>query len=111
MGTKFDAAASDTATVIVTNQATDNLSDVTLKNGIVTIDATSDKTYVTADTFNSYIVKGNSKAIEDLALDSDKTFGNSNSSEGYALASGDYVVVVLDDDNYITDLYLFDASL
>ena len=111
MGTKFDAAASDTATVIVTNQATDGLSDVTLKNGIVTIDATSDKTYVTADTFNSYIVKGTSKAIEDLALDSDKTFGDSNSSEGYALASGDYVVVVLDDDNYITDLYLFDASL
>ena len=56
MGDHFDATATDTATVIVTDQAAEGLSDVTLKNGIVTIDATADKTYVTADEFNSYIV-------------------------------------------------------
>ena len=48
--------------------------------------------------------------MEDLALDSDSTFGVSG-SEGYALAAGDYVIVVLDDDNYITDLYVFDATV
>ena len=58
MGDHFDATATDTATVIVTDQAAEGLSDVTLKNGIVTIDATADKTYVTADEFNSYIVRG-----------------------------------------------------
>ena len=110
MGDKFDAAAADTATVIVTDQTAEGLSDVTLKNGIVTIDATADKTYVTADEFNSYIVKGSSAEVEDLALDSDSTFGASG-SEGYALAAGDYVIVVLDDDNYITDLYVFDATV
>ena len=110
MGDKFDAAATDTATVIVTDQAAEGLSDVTLKNGIVTIDATAEKTYVTADEFNSYIVKGSSAEVEDLALDSDSTFGASG-SEGYALAAGDYVIVVLDDDNYITDLYVFDATV
>ena len=87
----------------IRDRAAEGLSDVTLKNGIVTIDATADKTYVTADEFNSYIVKGSSAEVEDLALDSDSTFGASG-SEGYALAAGDYVIVVLDDDNYITCL-------
>ena len=111
LGDKYDAAASDTTSIKVFNQASDGLSDITLKNGILKVDANSDTSYVTADEFNSYIVKGTSAKSDTLALDSGKTFGDSDSSEGYALADGDYAVIILDDDGYVTDLYLFDKSL
>ena len=111
LGDKYVADTADTTSIKVFNQATDGLSDITLKNGILKVDATSDTSYVTADEFNTYIVKGTSAKTDTLALDSDKTFGASGSSEGYALASGDYAVIILDDDGYVTDLYLFDASL
>ena len=111
LGTKYVADTADATSIKVFNQATDGLSDITLKNGILKVDANSDTSYVTADEFNSYIVKGTSAKSDTLALDSGKTFGASDSSEGYALASGDYAVIILDDDGYVTDLYLFDASL
>ena len=111
LGDKYDAAASDTTSIKVFNQASDGLSDITLKNGILKVDANTDTSYVTADKFNAYIVKGTSAKTDTLALDSGKTFGASDSSEGYALADGDYAVIILDDDGYVTDLYLFDKSL
>ena len=111
LGTKYVADTADATSIKVFNQATDGLSDITLKNGILKVSATSAASYVTADEFNSYIVKGTSAKSDTLALDSGKTFGASDSSEGYALASGDYAVIILDDDGYATDLYLFDASL
>ena len=111
LGDKYVADTADATSIKVFNQATDSLSDITLKNGILKVTAASAASYVTADEFNSYIVKGTSAKTDTLALDSDKTFGTSDSSEGYALASGDYAVIILDDDGYVTDLYLFDASL
>ena len=111
LGDKYVATTADTTSIKVFNQASEGLSDITLKNGILKVDANSDTSYVTADEFNSYIVKGTSAKTDTLALDSDKTFGASDSSEGYALADGDYAVIILDDDGYVTDLYLFDASL
>ena len=111
LGDKYVADTADATSIKVFNQATDGLSDITLKNGILKVDANSDTSYVTADEFNSYIVKGTSAKSDTLALDSDKTFGATGSSEGYALAANDYAVIILDDDGYATDLYLFDASL
>ena len=111
LGTKYVADTDDATSIKVFNQATDGLSDITLKNGILKVSATSAASYVTADEFNSYIVKGTSAKSDTLALDSGKTFGASDSSEGYALADGDYAVIILDDDGYVTDLYLFDKSL
>ena len=111
LGAKYVADTADATSINVFNQATDGLSDITLKNGILKVSATSAASYVTADEFNAYIVKGTSAKTDTLALDSSKTFGASDSSEGYALADGDYAVIILDDDGYVTDLYLFDKSL
>ena len=84
---------------------------MTLKNGILTFNMTSDKTKVVADEFNSYIVKLAGTATADvLALDTEDTFGDSNSSEGVALAAGDYAVVIVDSNGYATDLYVVDVA-
>ena len=111
LGEKFDAAASDTSTSIFVYTQGTELEDVTLKNGILTFNMTSDKTKVVADEFNSYIVKLAGTATADvLALDTEDTFGDSNSSEGVALAAGDYAVVIVDSNGYATDLYVVDVA-
>ena len=106
MGDKYDAAASDTTAVKVHNVTNDTLADLMLKNGILTVDQTTDATYVMADEFESWIVKGTSAEVDTLALDSTST----KTSEGITINSGDYVVIVLDGDGYVTDLYLVDAN-
>ena len=80
--------------------------DLTLKNGILTVDGTS---YVVADSFNSWYITGGAAAADMKAdtLTVDKT--STVTDLGITLASGDYVVMVKDSDNYITDLYLFNA--
>ena len=67
---------------------------------------TSDDTYVMADEYESWIVKAAAKEVDALSLDSDSTM----TSEDITLAAGDYVVVVLDDDGYVTNLYLVDVA-
>ncbi len=110
LGDKYDAAASDTDSVIVyTQAASDNLKDMKLKNGVLTFVNSGDSTiesYVMADEYESWIVKAATKEVDTLALDSDSTM----TSEGITLAAGDYVVVVLDDDGYVTNLYLVDVA-
>ena len=81
--------------------------DLTLKNGILTVDGTS---YVVADSFNSWYITGGTGAANMKAdtLTVDKT--STVTDLGITLTSSDYVVMVKDSDNYITDLYLFDAA-
>ena len=106
LGDKYDAGAADTSSIKVYTQATEGLSDLKLKNGVLTIDMTSDDTYVMADEYESWIVKAAAKEVDALSLDSDSTM----TSEDITLAAGDYVVVVLDDDGYVTNLYLVDVA-
>ena len=105
--TSADAAVSSTGTpssaIYVALSAG---KDLTLKNGILTVDGTS---YVVADSFNSWYITGGTAAADMKAdtLTVDKT--STVTDLGITLASGDYVVMVKDSDNYITDLYLFNA--
>ena len=81
------------------------MNDLKLKNGILTIkDGTT--SLVMADEYESWIVKGATSKVDTLALDSDSTM----TAEGITLASGDYAVIILDDDGYVTDLYFVDAN-
>ena len=109
LGTKYDAAASDAESVFVyTQAASDNLTDLKLKNGILTVDKDTNKTFVMADEYESWLVKSfdSTKEVDTLALDDESTV----TSESITLASGDYVIIVCDDDGYVTNLYLVDAS-
>ena len=80
------------------------LTDLKLKNGILTLKA--DTSLVMADEYESWIVKAAAKKVDTLALDSDSTM----TAEGITLAAGDYAVIILDDDGYVTDLYFVDAN-
>ena len=102
LGTKYDAAASDSDSVKVFNQAPDGLSDLKLKNGILTV--TSDETFVMADEYDSWLIKATTKEAGSLALSADGVVAD----EGITMTSGDYVVVILDGDGYVSNLYLLD---
>ena len=96
----------DTGDVRVYKQST-TLTDIKLKNGILTVGAS--KTFVMADEYESWIVKlngGTGGEVDTLALSSDGIVADGE----IVLASGDYVIVILDDDGYVTDLYLVDAN-
>ena len=96
----------DTGDVRVYKQST-TLTDIKLKNGILTVGAS--KTFVMADEYESWIVKlngGTGGEVDTLALSSDGIVADGE----IVLASGDYVIVILDDDGYVTDLYLVDAD-
>jgi hypothetical protein len=109
LGTKVDADEGESASIkVFTQAASDNLTDLKLKNGVLTVDMGSDETYVMADEYESWLVKsfGSTKEVDTLALDDESTV----TSEGITLASGDYVIIVCDDDGYVTDLYLVDVT-
>lgn len=59
-----------------------------------------------ADEYESWIIKAGTAKVDTLALYSEDTL----STEGVTLDSGDYVVIILDNDNYVTDLYFVDAN-
>ena len=105
LSTKTDATKEATTGAVRVYKQGETLNDLKLKNGILTIKdgATS---LVMADEYESWIVKGATKKVDTLALDSDSTM----TAEGITLASGDYAVIILDDDGYVTDLYFVDAN-
>ena len=108
LGDKYDKSASDTDSVKVYTQSGDGLSNLMLKNGILTVDMTSDETYVMADEYESWYVQSRTSAheVDTLALDDTDTMTN----EGITLKGGDYVIVVLDSDGYVSNLYLVDTT-
>lgn len=85
---------------------TDGLADITLKNGVLTLDATADKVFVMADEYNAWYINNTGDNVETLALAKAGTFGGTNAYP--AMVAGDYAIVVFDDDGYVTDLYFFD---
>ncbi len=103
LGTKKDGTSeAPTGDVRIYKQG-ETLNDLKLKNGILTIkDGTS---LVMADEYESWIIKAGTAKVDTLALYSEDTL----STEGVTLDSGDYVVIILDNDNYVTDLYFVDA--
>ena len=105
LSTKTDATNEATTGAVRVYKQGETLNDLKLKNGILTIKdgATS---LVMADEYESWIVKAAAKKVDTLALDSDSTM----TAEGITLATGDYAVIILDDDGYVTDLYFVDAN-
>ena len=105
LGTKKDASGGEVTTgaVRIYKQGT-TLTDLKLKNGILTVGTNT--SLVMADEYESWIVKAAAKKVDTLALDSDSTMP----AEGITLATGDYAVIILDDDGYVTDLYFVDAN-
>ena len=105
LGTKKDASGGEVTTgaVRIYKQGT-TLTDLKLKNGILTVGTNT--SLVMADEYESWIVKAAAKKVDTLALDSDSTM----TAEGITLATGDYAVIILDDDGYVTDLYFVDAT-
>ena len=105
LGTKKDASGSEVTTgaVRIYKQGT-TLTDLKLKNGILTVGTNT--SLVMADEYESWIVKAATSKVDTLALDSDSTM----TAEGITLATGDYAVIILDDDGYVTDLYFVDAN-
>ena len=105
LGTKKDASSGEVTTgaVRIYKQGT-TLTDLKLKNGILTVGTNT--SLVMADEYESWIVKAAAKKVDTLALDSDSTM----TAEGITLATGDYAVIILDDDGYVTDLYFVDAN-
>ena len=105
--TSAPAAVSGTSGKITyVDVASAGLADLKLKNGILTIDATTDTTKVVADSFNAWYIIGDTAKADTLTVDKTSTA----TDLGITLASGDYVVMVEDSDGYITDLYLFNAA-
>ena len=100
-----DTSYTDNADIAVFDQAREGLSNLKLKNGVLTIDKTDDKAYVVADEFNAYVVNNNKK-MDDLTIDETDTM----TAESITLAAGDYVIVTFDDDGYVTNLYLYAAG-
>ena len=94
----------DTDSVMVFDKTTDGLSDLKLKNGILTVAQNSNKTFVMADEYESWLIKGTAKEVGTLALSADGVVAD----EGISMTSGDYVVVILDGDGYVSNLYLLD---
>ena len=105
LSTKTDATREATTGAVRVYKQGETLNDLKLKNGILTIKdgATS---LVMADEYESWIVKAAANKVDTLALDSDSTM----TAEGITLDSGDYAVIILDDDGYVTDLYFVDAN-
>ena len=105
LSTKTDATNEATTGAVRVYKQGETLNDLKLKNGILTIKdgATS---LVMADEYESWIVKAAANKVDTLALDSDSTM----TAEGITLATGDYAVIILDDDGYVTDLYFVDAN-
>ena len=105
LGDKKDATNEVTTGAVRVYKQGATLTDLKLKNGILTIkDGTT--SLVMADEYESWIVKAAAKKVDTLALDSTSTM----TAEGITLASGDYAVIILDDDGYVTDLYFVDAN-
>ena len=104
LGTKQDATSEVTTGDVRIYKQGATLTDLKLKNGILTLKA--DTSLVMADEYESWIVKVATSKVDTLALDSDSTM----TAEGITLASGDYAVIILDDDGYVTDLYFVDAA-
>ena len=105
LSTKTDATREATTGAVRVYKQGETLNDLKLKNGILTIKdgATS---LVMADEYESWIIKAGTAKVDTLALYSEDTL----STEGVTLGSGDYVVIILDNDNYVTDLYFVDAN-
>ena len=105
LSTKTDATHEATTGAVRVYKQGETLNDLKLNNGILTIKdgATS---LVMADEYESWIVKAATNKVDTLALDSDSTM----TAEGITLAAGDYAVIILDDDGYVTDLYFVDAK-
>ena len=104
LGTKKDGTSEATTGDVRIYKQGSTLEDIKLKNGILTIkDGTS---LVMADEYESWIIKVGTAKVDTLALYSEDTL----STEGVTLSSGDYVVIILDNDNYVTDLYFVDAK-
>ena len=104
LSTKTDATNEATTGAVRVYKQGATLTDLKLKNGILTLKA--DTSLVMADEYESWIVKAATNKVDTLALDSDSTM----TAEGITLATGDYAVIILDDDGYVTDLYFVDAN-
>ena len=107
LGTKYNAGTADSTSIFVYNFSDDGLSDITLKNGVLTVDKTTDVTKIVAEEFNSYIVK--TTGADTLSLSTKNTFG-ADGSENVTFAAGDYAVAIVDSNGYVTALYVVDVA-
>ena len=90
----------------------DAFTQITLKNGVLKImnDRTVVANKVTADEFNAWKIYGASDDVKADTLSIDKTETIGADGDVANLESGAYVIVILDDDGYATDLYLYNVE-
>ena len=79
-----------------------------LKNGVLTVSRgiRDARTYVMADEFNAWYIDGDANEVETLSIGKESTFGGANDAY-VAVNEGDYVILVLDKDDFVTDLYFY----
>ena len=90
----------------------DAFTQITLKNGVLKImnsgDVVANK--VTADEFNAWKIYTSGAEVKADTLSIDKTETIGADGDIASLATGAYVIVILDDDGYATDLYLYNVA-
>ena len=101
LGDKVDGTTSVEDTAYV-----GSLTDVTLKNGILTFKAGSTTAKVVANDFNAYVINSAKAEASDVSLDKDSTV----TSEGWTM-TGAYAAYTMDSDGYVTNLYIVVASI
>ena len=89
----------------------DAFTQITLKNGVLKI-MNSDTVVankVTADEFNAWKIYTSGAEVKADTLSIDKTETIGADGDIASLVTGAYVIVILDDDGYATDLYLYNV--
>ena len=89
----------------------DAFTQITLKNGVLKImnDRTVVANKVTADEFNAWKIYTSGAEVKADTLSIDKTETIGADGDIASLVDGAYVIVILDDDGYATDLYLYNV--
>ena len=89
----------------------DAFTQITLKNGVLKImnDRTVVANKVTADEFNAWKIYTSGAEVKADTLSIDKTETIGADGDIASLVTGAYVIVILDDDGYATDLYLYNV--
>ena len=114
----IDAKSTDTAKApvdeTIANVAiySDAFTQITLKNGVLKImnDRTVVANKVTADEFNAWKIYTSGAEVKADTLSIDKTETIGADGDIASLVDGAYVIVILDDDGYATDLYLYNVE-
>lgn len=90
----------------------DAFNQITLKNGVLKImnRDTVVANKVTADEFNAWKIYTSGAEVKADTLSIDKTETIGADGDIASLVTGAYVIVILDDDGYATDLYLYNVA-